>query len=106
MATDPNSTTVQHRIEDRTFHTLIKRYTERRDWEMVTALNRDFGKILEDRENEELCKHCGKAADGRDVNFLLVGGWIHTDPCYPQALELLAIAGDPLRLLPAVREMP
>lgn len=47
---------IQHNIEDKTFLSLIKRYTRKRDWEMVRALFRDYGRILLDRELEEVTK--------------------------------------------------
>lgn len=42
----------QHNIEDKTFTSLIKKFTRRRDWEMVRALFFDYGKVLEVRAEE------------------------------------------------------
>jgi hypothetical protein len=45
---------IQYNIEDKAFLSLIKRYTRKRDWEMVEALFFDYGRILLDRELEEV----------------------------------------------------
>lgn len=41
--------TVQENMEDKTFSTLIRRYTRKRDWTFVQALFNDYGRVLEDR---------------------------------------------------------
>lgn len=43
---------IQHNVEDKTFAALIRKYAKARDLEMVQALMKDYGRILEDREEE------------------------------------------------------
>ena len=46
----PPSPNIQHNIEDKTFKTLIKKYTKVRDWAMVASISNLYGKVMEDRE--------------------------------------------------------
>lgn len=46
----PGNPRPMHNMEDKVFNNLIRRYTLKRDWNMVQALFRDYGKVLEDRE--------------------------------------------------------
>ena len=45
----PGNPTPMSNMEDKVFNTLIKRYTQLRDWSMVQSLFRDYGQVLEDR---------------------------------------------------------
>lgn len=47
--TETKRQTVQHNIEDKTFKTLIRRYTKERDWEFVQSLFLNYGRVLQDR---------------------------------------------------------
>lgn len=46
------ATNIQEEIEDRTFLSLIRRNTERRDWVVVRVLFYDWGLVLESRDND------------------------------------------------------
>lgn len=43
---------IQRNIEDKTFKSLIKKFTRLRDWEMVRSLFHTYGRVLEARESE------------------------------------------------------
>lgn len=43
----------QERVENAAFEGLIRKYTERRDWQMVAKINALYGMVLDDRQKDK-----------------------------------------------------
>lgn len=50
MSNKRNAAKAAQAIEDKSFESLIRKYTKLRNWSMVQAMFLNYGQVLEDRE--------------------------------------------------------